>query len=259
MSLIIDAERALFRNWRTVLLYIALCAVIVGLYRVAINELNQILAGGAVLTQQQLDDIKPKPSWYLSGNLAADIALACLISVLQACSYARLGSDIDKPLWKCKSDQEAIARYAVIWVMLNLLYFALLQIKDTLGIRGFESYSGVMDLFALIWNLLYVQIGVCLMHHGGLKDLKWSEALMPMFHFLPRTLLVAGLGFLQLVLFQSLVLGIPEAMREVPWVIALVNVPLIYLECLSVAIMWIACAEYRQIAAEQSNEDDFDF
>jgi hypothetical protein len=72
-------------------------------------------------------------------------------------------------------------------------------------------------------------------------------------------MLVVGLGFLQLVLFEWLAFSVPESMRNLPWIIAAINIPLIYLECLAVAIMWISCAEYRIVAAEQTDDDDFDF
>lgn len=249
MSLIADAERALLRNWRSVLLYIVLCALVVGLYRAAINHMDQIVPAA----------MQPKPPWYVAANLAADILLACVVSLFQACVYARLGSDIDKPLWKCRDDREAIVRFAKIWVMFNLLNFALMQLQNTMAGRDMLAASVLIGMLALVWNLFYVPVGVCLMHRGGLKDLDLGEALIPMLHFLPRTLLVAGLGFLQLVLFELLVLSVPVPMQKLPWVIASINVPLIYLECLGVAIMWITCAEYRSVAAERHDDDDFDF
>ena len=117
----------------------------------------------------------------------------------------------------------------------------------------------LVGLVALLWNLLYVPVGVCLMHQGGLKNLKLGEALMPMFHFLPRTLLLIGLGFLQLFLFEIMVISLPEPLRSIPWIIGLFNVPLIYIECLCVSIMWATCSDFRAVAAEQHDEDDFDF
>ena len=259
MSLITDAERALVRNWRSILVYILLCVAVVALYRFASNAMDQHLAGGALPTPEQLAEIKPKPAWYIASHLIADIALACLISLLQACAYARLGADIDRPLWKCLNDREAIARYAVIWIMLNLFYFTLMQLQSSMFDQGQVAMATLFSFFALAWNLIYVPIGVCLMHHGGLKDLRLSDALMPLVHFLPRTLLVAGLGFLQLILFELLLSSVPAPMRGLPWVIAPINIPIIYLECLGVAIIWSTCAEYRTVAAEQQDDDDFDF
>ncbi|MBL7647181.1 MAG: hypothetical protein JNK74_13420 [Candidatus Hydrogenedentes bacterium] len=259
MTLITNAERALVRNWRAIFLYILLCVAVVALYRFASNEFDRLLTGGALLTPDQLAEIKPKPAWYIASHLVADIALACLISLLQACAYARLGADIDRPLWKCLSDREAIARYAVIWIMLNLFYFTLMQLQSSMFDQGQVAMATLLSFFALAWNLIYVPIGVCLMHHGGLKELRLAEALMPMLHFLPRTLLVAGLGFLQLILFELILSSVPEAMRGLPWIIAPVNIPIIYLECLGVAIMWSTCAEYRAVAAAHQDDDDFDF
>jgi len=259
MSLITNAESALVRNWRGILLYILLCVEVVALYRVASNEFDRLLTGGALPTPEQLAELKPKPAWYIASHLVADIALACLISVLQACANARLGADIDRPLWKCLDDREAVARYAVIWVMLNLFYFTLMQLQSSMFDQGQVAMASLFSLFALTWNLIYVPVGVCFMHHGGVKDLRLSEALMPLLHFLPRTLLVAGLGFLQLILFELLLSSVPEAMRGLPWVIAPINIPIIYLECLGLAIIWNTCAEYRAVAAAHQDDDDFDF
>lgn len=259
MSLISGAEQALVRNWRSVLFYIVACVVIVSIYRAANNEMDRALAGVALPTAAQLEAIHPKAGWYVGGKLFADIAIACLVAVFQAVAYARLGRDIDKPLWKCRGDQDAVLRFGVIWVMFNLLNFALFQLQSTLDARDLESPSVLVGLIALLWNLLYIPAGVCLMHHGGLKNLNLGEALMPMLHFLPRTLLLMGLGFLQLVLFEMLVFSVPESMRALPWVIGAFNVPIIYLECLGVSIMWTTCAAYRTVAAEQQDDDDFDF
>lgn len=259
MSLISGAEQALVRNWRSVLFYVVACVVIVAIYRVASNEMDRALAGIALPTAAQLEAIHPKPGWYIGGKLFADIAIACLVAAFQAAAYARLGRDIDKPLWKCQDDRDAIMRFSVIWVMFNLLNFALFQLQSTLSAQDLESASVIVGFVALLWNLLYVPTGVCLMHHGGLKNLNLGEALMPMLHFLPRTLLLMGLGFLQLVLFDLLVFSVSESMRGLPWVIGAFNVPIIYLECLGVAIMWMTCSEYRVIAATQEDDDDFDF
>lgn len=249
MSLIREAERSLVRNWRSILLYIIVCMIVIGIYRAATNELEHLVP----------ESVQPKPTWYVTANLVADISLATLIALLQTCAYARLGRAIDHPLWKCRDDWEALRRFAEIWIILNLLYFALLQVQTSLETQGQSGLADSVGLLALLWNLVYVPLGVCVMHHGGLKGMKLSEALMPMLHFLPRTLLVVGLGFLQLVLYQVLVLSFPVPMQKLPWVIALVNFPLVYLECLGVAIMWISCAEYRAVAAEHQDDDDFDF
>lgn len=259
MSLVTNAERALARNWRVTLLYILLCVAVVAFYRLASNAFDQHLTGGGLPTPDQLAEIKPKPAWYIGSHLIADILLAGLISLLQACAYARLGADIDRPLWKCRDDREAIARFAVIWIMLNLFYFTLMQLQSSMFDQGQVAMATLFSFFALAWNLIYVPIGVCLMHHGGLKDLRLSDALMPLLHFLPRTLFVAGLGFLQLVLFELLLSSVPESVRGLPWVIAPMNIPIIYLECLGVAIMWATCAEYRTVAAAHQDDDDFDF
>jgi hypothetical protein len=259
MSLISGAEQALVRNWRSVLFYIVACVVVVAIYRLAGNQMDRVLTGVDWPAAAQLEAIQPKPEWYTGGELFADIAIACLVGVFQAIAYARLGRDIDKPLWKCRDDRDAVVRFALIWVMFNLLNFALFQFQSTLYTRGFVSASGIIGVIALLWNLLYVPAGVCLMHHGGLKNANLGEALMPMLHFLPRTLLLMGLGFLQLVLFEMLVFSVSEPMRALPWVIGAFNVPIIYLECLGVAIMWMSCSEYRAVAAEQQDDDDFDF
>ena len=259
MSLISGAEQALVRNWRSVFFYIGACVLIVSVYRMANNQMDRVLTGIALPTSAQLEAIHPKADWYIGGKLFADIAIACVVAVFQAIAYARLGRDIDKPLWKCRDDREAVVRFAVIWVMFNLLNFALFQFQSTLSNRELESTSVIVGLVALLWNLLYIPAGVCLMHHGGLKELNVGEALMPMLHFLPRTLLLMGLGFLQLVLFEMMVFSVPESMRALPWIIGAFNVPIIYLECLGVAIMWSTCSEYRTVAAEQQDDDDFDF
>ena len=125
MSLISAAEQALVRNWRSVLFYIVACVVIVAIYRGVGNGMDRALTGVSAPTRVEIDAILPKPDWYLGGELVADILLAGLIALFQAVAYARLGSDIDKPLWKCRDDHDAVARFTSIWLMFNLLNFVL--------------------------------------------------------------------------------------------------------------------------------------
>lgn len=248
MELITDAERALARNWRALLIFALLGALAMAGNRYIVNLLEVAVP----------DSVTPKPGWYLTTRLFIDLGLAGFIAALQAIMFAQLGADIDRPLWKCSGPREAILRFTKIWLIINLTYFALGRVSELFYQNGMLSATASVAVISLFWTLFYIPVGICLMHNGGARKIELPDALMPMLHFLPQSLLVGGLGVLQSVLFDLFLTSLPEAARKEPWAAALGNLPLIYLECLAAAIMWIVCVRYRDYAAEHQ-DDDFDF
>lgn len=248
MELITDAERALARNWRALLIFALLGALAMAGNRYLVNVLEAAVP----------DTVIPKPGWYLTTGFFIDLGLAGFIAALQAIMFAQLGADIDRPLWKCSGPREAVLRFTRIWLILNLLYFALNRVSEHFYNNDMTSASASIFVIGLFWTIFYIPVGICLMHNGGARKIELPDALMPMLHFLPQSLLAGVLGLLQLVLFGLIITSFPESAQKTPWVAALANLPLIYLECLAAAIMWILCVRYREYAAEH-RDDDLDF
>ena len=199
----------------------------------------------------------PKPLWYVLISLVSDLAFIVLVTVLQAVSFAFMGEEMARPMWKCTGWKDALKRFFLPWFILNLLFITSARVPMSMPEPLQMEAHLVMALFRLGLTVLGVPIGACIVYGGGLVWKEIPAMLAPFFRLFPMAFVALALGFL-----QGLIIDVASGMlREVPysvWVWSVVNVPLILLECLAFAVMWLVCMHYRDIADEYG-DDDFDF
>ncbi len=82
--------------------------------------------------------------------------------------------------------------------------------------------------------------------------------LLPFFRLPQLSLVAVALGLLQFSVFATAIFAAGDSLRESPWYWAVVNIPLVLLECLAFSVMWLTCIHYREVAAD-FEDDDFDF
>lgn len=247
MNLIAQAEKALVRNWRAVALYLLGTTVVLALY----------FAGELGLDKAVPRDSYPKPVWYVGASLLLDIFQAIAIAALQALTFARIGAEIDRPLWKYAGPADALRRFFVLWFIVALIFFAISQLQFSMYQQGLQHAVDALELPRLFWICASVPAAVCIMYGG---ELKWDEIpdrLSPLFHLFPKALIAFMLGFLQYFLYEFALLWLADAMRAFVFLRLVVQVPIVLLECLTFAVMWLVCMEYRDTATER--DDDFDF
>ena len=114
-----------------------------------------------------------------------------------------------------------------------------------------------MAFFRFALTVLGVPIGACIVYGGALR---WGEIpamLAPLFRLFPMAFIALTLGFLQAFIID-VASGMLQGAQHAVWVWSVVNIPLILLECLSFAVMWLVCMHYRDIADEYG-DDGVDF
>ncbi|HNR32493.1 MAG TPA: hypothetical protein PKI11_16505 [Candidatus Hydrogenedentes bacterium] len=241
-ALFLDAWESVRRNWMTVTVFIAVVCVSEAIIRL----LSLALVGGS-------------PPEALSpalrvAELALKILLAAVYSAAQAVCYARMGKDIDRPLWKCPSDWEALARFFTPWFILNLLLLLLWTLQGV--VAAHDSAGGVLLLEFLIMLLyvLCVPIGACIVYGGGLQWQALGYLLYPLakqFSLAVIPMLFGLIGFTLIGLVYDLVPGI----AGMPLTPVLLSAPLALLDCLAFAAMWRVC----MIQRDTPPDEDLDF
>ncbi len=248
MQLLSHAEAALKRNWRVVFAYIVATVLLVTVYSFVMSWLELAVP----------KDTNPKPFWYVLTTLSADLIKVVLITIFQSIAFTLIGSEMDRPLWKCDGWRDGLTRFFTLWFIINLLYVTSDRLPGSLP----EAYQvdTVMTvlLFQLGLTVFAVPFGACIMHGGGLHWKDVPQMLAPFFRLFPMSLVAMSLGFMQFFVFAIVIITFSRESLESPWLWAVVNIPLILLECLAFAVMWLACIQYRDVAPEEDN-DDFDF
>lgn len=245
MRLVAEAWEDLKRNRGAVLLYLGVHFLLVFILQSA-----ELAATKAVLFQRILEEAMSLgraaahlPSWYAPYHLSRQLVVAGAIGLLQAVVFARLGKEIDRPLWKCGSDREALRRFFVVWFLLNLLQVTLRQLIISARRADFQDAEALFSLvFSLTW-VLYLPIGVCIMYWGRLDWRHLGEALAPIVEQFRLTLLVFLLMLFQLV-FDTVSAEVMRGGHGVMGPCVLVVV-LTWIECLAFAAMWRICMVHR--------------
>jgi len=247
MTAISDAERALARNWPMVAFYI--------LTTIACVAAADLL--GEALKAYVPEDLTPKPFWYVAVTLVKDLVLAALIAALQSVVFAALGEEIDRPLWKNDGYRDALRRFFGTWFIIALIHMAFIRIEVSLSQLGLPEAVLPVVVPHMLWMGIYVPIGACIMYGGRLVWNEVPDRLSPILYVTQKSLVAIGLGCLQFVIWIFMLPYIPKAPMEAIAFFAVLNFPLLLLECLGFAIMWHACMEYRDTAPER--DDDLDF
>lgn len=183
------------------------------------------------------------PAWFPLYNLGKQFALAGFVALLQAVLFARMGRSVDRPLWKCEGDSEAIRQYFPTWFMLNLLGMVLQQLQVNAQNSGDEGLMVFMEFVFMIAYMLVIPVGACVMHAGALEWPRAGEILAPIGRQLRQVLLVfvlMSLGYiLHFVSVQVLhsALG-GEGVDAAVLLPALAIAPPALVECLAFLIMW---------------------
>jgi hypothetical protein len=200
---------------------------------------------------------QPWPRWAPWYNIGFILVHAAAYALVTAVCFARMGANIDRPLWKCKNDAEALRRFFMPWFILNLFSLTLLDAQNSLS----QGENGGIQL--LIFFLLFVTtlpVGACVMYGGGLDWNILIELLRPFWRLFPLTLqamLLLALEFF--LLLSGLVFHHNHPSLEGAWwFYPALNLPLAYMDCLAFALMWRVCMIHRDLPPPDTS-DDYDF
>jgi len=185
-----------------------------------------------------------------------------VIAFAQTIVFSRLGRDIDRPLWKVRTDREAMKRFFMMWALFNLTANGLLRLAnidygdgEVIAINSLLFYAGLAAL------IVCVPFGACIMFVGRVSSRTIAESLAPLGRQPGRTGAVFAVVLFQIVvflLFMSVLVGSGE---QRPSLLAGLAIPLasgavqVYLDCLAFAATWHLCMVDR----ETVDEIDLDF
>lgn len=185
-------------------------------------------------------------------SLSVSLALVVLTALIQAVVFARMGKEIDRPLWKSAGDWEALRRYFLLWAVLNALIVVCSSMADfSLTVLDSERLSGMFFLLYVAACVVSVPLGGAIMFGGPLRVRKLGERLLPLMRQMPQTLLVLLLSGAVFFFTLSLVAGTESK----PWLLPLLSVIQAYFDCVLFAAVWLICVYDRQ----NPEETEIDF
>lgn len=241
MSFLGEALRAVNRN-PVPLVMIMVAYVVIGAVNIGVIE----------YTGLGDDDTDPTPASQAL-LFGSELLAAFIYALVQAVAFARIGAEIDRPLWKIESDGEALRRFFALWLILNLIVF-LLQRLSTQAATVYESpaLAGPLFMVALLALILAVPAGAAIMFFGRPGKEETSQAFRTLFNQFPRTLGVLLLNFLIIVVVVSL--SQPDTAPV--WARPIFGVVGAYGDCYIFAATWIVCM-YDREESEEDNSDIF--
>ncbi|MBI5095781.1 MAG: hypothetical protein HZB26_25535 [Candidatus Hydrogenedentes bacterium] len=232
-------------------------AAAVALYVFGISGLNAAAVAVRVLTEDWFKQ-EAHAQFAHTYTVLSSVFLVIVVSLAQVVTFAKLGADIDRPLWRVSGVREAITRFFRIWLILNLLIMATVSLPEL--IADGPAGDGLKELILLLYVTLVVvcvPMGACVMFRGPETLEEASRCFSPLLHELPRTLLLFLLGALTIVMELSYY-GIRESMPS-KWTAVSLSLLLFavssFIECFVFAGTWLICMTHR----EHGEDTDFDF
>jgi hypothetical protein len=240
-ALLQDAVDAMRRN----------AGVVIGFVLAAMGiELAFRLAGIPLAGLVDEDDV---PGWARAYEVTLQVAQAAGFSVLTAAAYARLGKDIDRPLWKCASDLEAVRRFFMTWFTLNLIVVLVYRLQFMAFRAENRDLVLLLEFMSMIVFSVLTPAGACIMYHGGLDRAGLGVSLKPITRQFALAFLATFLGFLGY-FFLNVVRVLDPMIHTRIILPVLVTIPLALLDALVFCTMWRICMVNRDTPEEDADD-----
>lgn len=231
------------QSWRVLLSYMALIFVSGLTIRLSLLGLN---------LDQPLDQL---PQQLRICVIVFEIAHNAIYSLIIAVCMARVGRAMDRPLWKCQNDTEAIRRYFEPWFILNLILLVTLNACNWASTdKTATAFTMLISLFAAE-SMFVFPLGTCVMFAYGLRWRELGEILSPIIRQFGLVLLPCCLGLFSFFLGILSYAYIPR-MSESTWVSPAVSAALAPLDFFAFAAMWRICMLCRDMP-QDNDLDDF--
>ena len=199
----------------------------------------------------------PKTYWTGPGAILTMVVVSAVFAVPRTAAFAWMGRDIDKPLWRVRDDWDAIKRFYLLWLMLDLAMSAVWQFTAML-----YWADNPLALFgkavSIMLSMLIIPVGGCIMFSGHMQWRHLPEILAPLTRQLPKTGILVAAGFIQVWLLSHISMLVSSPTEEFPQpfdhfaVTAALMLINSYLDCLIFAGVWLLCM------ADRDSPDDID-
>lgn len=241
MNFLRDAMAAVQRNLGVTFTYMTVFAVI-GLL---VMGLDYLVIGPALPDQPTTVGVK-------AYELVKQLVLVVIQAIVQSIAFARIGKEMDRPLWRNPDDWTATKRFFNLWLTLGLVETVWVQLATLAA----DSGSGGASLFFWMYLLtafVKIPIGACVMFSGAFVLKDFMKALAPLGVLFPKFMLLMLVNFCVLALVL-VGFGPPDSSVQYIVTTALAAISA-YAECVIFAGAWIMCIEHRTI----SDNTDFEF
>ena len=241
-----EAVNDLRRQPGVVALYLLSSLAILAVYRI----LAHLLGGGDT-------PVLPAPAASLL-RLALTLYLAVAASAVQAVFLAAFGAGIARPLWKYKGWHDALRRFFIPWLILNLLLVTITDICARLMQAEQTDVAATLELLLLAVHMATIPVGGAIMFWGGLEWRELPTALAPLGRFFQWTLLPLAVALLQYMLIElrSVLLEGGGAVTLAGYSAS--DLPLVLIDLLIFALVWRICL-HNQMNPGDNDEDPLDF
>jgi hypothetical protein len=195
----------------------------------------------------------PVNAAMLAYEVAANAFLVVVYAFAQSIVFSRMGRLLDRPLWKCPGDREALKRYFPLWVLLNIIAVGSQRLMTWVpALMDNEAAAGPMVWIMAIVMAVYLPFGAAIMFAGRPEWRELGEALGPLGRQWPKALSVCFFSGATYMLLMLLVTAQPESQR---WPLPAIDVIAGYFDCLIFCATWLICMYDRQAP----QDDDVDY
>jgi len=125
-------------------------------------------------------------------RLTLVLYLAVASSVIQALFFASLGAAIARPMWKYKGWRDALTRFFMPWLIINLFLVMLMDIHARLIGGGVYDPALMLELLLMVVHAAALPLGAAVMYWGALRWQELPQMTVPLTRFLQLTLLPFG-------------------------------------------------------------------
>ncbi len=239
--MIAQAFAAVQRNYRALLLYL--------LIHVTVS--SAIVAFNTLVVEVHKEDLGDQWVSYIAlfGNILDAVAWA----LAQAICFARIGRDMDRPLWKIESDGEAVKRFFGMWLLLDLLNLTMVTLATTLyKSTDYQDTAVAIAQFHPMLAACIVPIGAAIMFYGHAGRVEIGKSLNTFFAQFPRSLAIWAMGFFAFIILSSLLIEGQLGRAFYPLIAAVDS----YFDCFIFACVWLTCLKQR---TDEEEHSDFEF
>lgn len=235
-----NAFRALLENFRAFLFYAAV-ALVLGIASVLFRVfIIAPMTDSASDTQLNLYLIA-----FQIGHVAITMAAATV-------TFARIGREVDKPMWRVADDVDALRLFYRMWILIGLIGLVSMQVVQLIASETSEPVT--VDMFRvgfLVLIALLYAFGSCVMFYGRPGREEINQAFTTMSHHAGPVMMVCIIGVLAGFILPPLFVLLPLFLQPV------VNVLDAYIDCFIFTFMWLVCIYNRD--HYEHHEDDIDF
>ena len=176
----------------------------------------------------------PIPSWLYAARYGALFAFNGVAAAWTAVLFARLGREIDKPLWKCPSDVFALERFFTPWLAAFCIE-ALLAIAYFEALRSNYEGAALMGILLMLATSFRTPVVATIMYARHWRWTEASEIMAPLFRQFAMAVPAIFLGLGEFALF---IVASAMAPAGIPYANVAPQVLMALLMMLSFAAMW---------------------